>query len=170
MIPFASDQDCDKFYRATVCNPAVKRKEVSQRAFAARFAAGSILYAHENGEPDSREAELLAFVLQEWQKTKAKLIAIRKHFETVGREQPDHIKLHMLVGDAVRYEVMLEHALSLKNATEAFSNYFHLVFSLDLLFSVNPPVDCAGAELSLASLECCVKEYWVDSVFENPEG
>jgi hypothetical protein len=77
------------------------------------------------------------------------------------------LAIRALVGDAERFEVLLVHSLTIKNAPEACFNYFQLAFTLDMLFSVPPEFDVALGEASLASLECCIREYWLDSVFQN---
>jgi hypothetical protein len=112
--------------------------------------------------------ELLETVGNEWVRHKDMLVLIRHYFAKLSKQQPDHLGMRALVQDAERFEVMLVHSLSIKNATEACFNYFQLAFSLDLLFSVIPHFDVALAEASLLSLECCIKEYWLDSVFETP--
>jgi hypothetical protein len=76
--------------------------------------------------------------------------------------------MRALIQDAERFKVMLVPSLSIKNATEACFNYFQLAFSLDLMFSVVPHFDVALGEASLSSLECCIREYWLDSAFQAP--
>jgi sugar diacid utilization regulator len=85
MIPFITDQDCDRFYRATV-SKTVERMEVSQKAFRKLFAAGSILSALEDSlEQDPRLMELLETVGNEWVRHKDRLILIRQYFATLSR-------------------------------------------------------------------------------------
>jgi hypothetical protein len=168
MIPYATDQDCDKFYRATVSKATgIERIDISQKVFCQRFAAGSILYAHEDTKPDHRLMALLAVAREEWGSAQGRLVAIRKYFEGVLETQPENNGLRGLLGDALRYETMLQHSLTIHNSMEACGNYFQLIFSLDMLFSMIPYIDVNSGESSLASLECCIKEYWLDSVFER---
>jgi hypothetical protein len=167
MIPFATDQDCDRFYRATVSKTCA-RTDVTQKAFRSLFAAGSILYVHEEAiEQAVGLKELLNAVGEEWNNHKNMLILIRKYFEKLSGEQPENLALRALVVDAERFEVMLVHSLTIKNAPEACVNYFQLAFSLDMLFSVPLDFDVVLGEASLVSLECCIQEYWLDSVFQK---
>jgi hypothetical protein len=169
MLPFATDQDCDRFYRATVSKTCL-RTEVSQKKFRALFAAGSILYAHEEQpEQEIGLKELRETVGQEWNNRKDMIVLIRKFFEKLSSQQTENLTMRTLVGDAQRFEGMLIHSLTIKNATEACLNYFQLVFTLDLLFSVLPHFGVALGDASLASLECCIQEYWLDSIFQKDE-
>jgi hypothetical protein len=168
MIPTATDMDCDRFYRDAVSKiGTMERRDISQKAFRTIFRAGSILYIDGPEVPDLRLIELLVAVADEWNKREGSLVGIRKYFNELSQQQPEYIKLRMYVQDVIRYETMLVHSLTIRNPLEAFVNYFQLLFSLDLLFSLVPPFDVGLSEASLISLECCVKEYWMDMVFDG---
>jgi hypothetical protein len=170
LIPYATDQDLDKFYRATVSSATgLTRSAISQKAFARKFTTGSILFAQEKSGPDPRLEELLEVVRQEWKRSEGRLVALRKHFEGIVETQPENNQLRQIVGEALRYETMLAHSLTINNALEACGNYFRLIFAIDTLFAVAPYIDVHSGEASFVSLECCIKEYWLDCGFEEKE-
>lgn len=167
LIPYISKQDCDRFYRATVSKSA-QRVDIATDDFIIAFKNGSILNAHEESpEQDVKLEELLESIKDQWEKKKEMLMIILKYFEKLSNSQLDNLGMRALVTDAQRFQSMLVHSLSIKNATEACYNYFQLVFSLDVLYSVTDGFDIVSGETTLISLECCVKEYWLDSIFDR---
>ena len=167
LIPKASHEDTNNFFRATVTK-SIKRREVTKEDFATEFLNGSYNFLHdEDIEMESANDELLEAIKKEWEEKHELINLCVNRFEAISKENPDDLKLRTTVSDAQRYLMMMTHNLSIKNAQEACFNYFHLVFTLEILFNKGELFDSSTCESSLVSLECDVKEYWLDCDFAN---
>ena len=167
LIPSITKDDLDRFYRATVTKSVTERREITVSEFIDEFKAKSILFAlDEQPEADIKMDELLETVREQFARRRdqfEKIISAAEH-----EAQRDHnmsLSMRTMVMDCRRFLSMTEHSLSIRNASEACFNYFHLIFSIDLLIG-SQSVDSPPEEGTLVSLECCIKEYWFDSVFD----
>lgn len=167
LIPSVTKADLDRFYRATVTKSVSDRREITASDFIEEFKERSILFAlDEQSEVDLKMDELLETVRDQFARR-------REQFERIIQKgeheaQKDHnmsLSTRTMVMDCRRFLSMTEHSLSIRNASEACFNYFHLIFSIDLLIG-SQAVDSPPEEGTLISLECCIKEYWFDSVFD----
>lgn len=167
LIPKATHDDTNNFFRATVTK-SIKRREISKEDFAIEFLNGSYNFLHdEDIDIESSNDELLEAIKKEWEANHEMINTCIAYFEGLSKDNPDDLKLRTIISDAQRYLMMMTHSLSIKNAQEACFNYYHLVFSLEILFNKGELFDVATCESSLVSLECDVKEYWLDCDFVN---
>jgi hypothetical protein len=163
----ASDEDLERCYRTGIAKQ-YERIEVSARKFVRLFRRGSVLYGvYEEQEVDIDWGALLAVFAAEWERKGPLLKVMIRFFEKMCQKEGDDFAMRSLVADAQRYQSRLVYSLEIQDSAGVCMNYFDLVFALDLLFSMLAKVDVALAEAALLSLECCVKEYWLDSVFDG---
>jgi hypothetical protein len=163
----ASEEELEKCYRASIVK-SVKRVEVSAKKFVRLFRKGSVLYGIEdNEELDAKWGALLGVFAAEWERKGPILKVMIRFFEKICQREGDGFAMKNLLVDAQRYETRLVYSLMIQDAAGVCMNYFELVFALDLLFSMLAKIDVDLAEASLLSLECCVKEYWLDAVFDK---
>ena len=166
LVPHLTDDDYDRFFRATVTK-TLNRREISKEDFSHEFLNGSLLFVHDDlNEIDLKQDELLETITEQWNTRREKITLMVNYFEGIALQQTDDLQFRSQVSDTQRYLLMMEHSLQIRNASEACNNYFHLLFALDTLFST---IDEKPSEDSLVSLECCIKENWLDSIFINTE-
>jgi len=167
LLPTLSDEDISKFYRITVIKN-LHRLDVSEDEFAIKFRQGSLLLVrNEKPENDIRQEELMETIKDQWNTKKDELSQMVNFFDQFSKEHNDNIGLRALVIECQRHLSMLTHSISSNISSDACYDYFHLLFSLDLLFCNLPTPSLENNESTLVSLECSIKEYWLDSVFDH---
>jgi hypothetical protein len=165
LIPYATDDDCDAFYRATV-SKSVERTDISHVTFKYIFTVGSVLYRDRPIQSDDGLTELLVVIERQWADRKSFVTTVLNRFRGMLIADPDNLGIQSLVTDVDRFQTMLIHSISIQDAIEACSNYHELMFSIDLLFAAADNVKSI-TEDSLISLESSIYDYWLESVFGN---
>ncbi|OHT08339.1 hypothetical protein TRFO_04971 [Tritrichomonas foetus] len=165
LIPDLKQQQVMDFYRATVTKGS-DRKEVTVNQFIDLFFQSSILMAicHSNntalGDRDMIEA-----VKNEYYKNSKQFIKLLDFFKHQTTLQPDNLTLKTYVDDATRFHSMLVHSLTASDGRSCCLNYYQFMFSVDIIFVQLGMLAITDEETSLASLECGVRENWLDTVF-----
>ncbi|KAK8891901.1 hypothetical protein M9Y10_029123 [Tritrichomonas musculus] len=173
LIPDLSSEKVDSFYRATV-SKGVGRREVSTDQLVDLFLAGSILVSIYSNSEDSfkfnaQNSEVMETVKEEFARYSPQFSKILEFFKQQTSLQNDNLTLKTFYDDAFRFFSMLNQSLSSGDGKSSYVNYYQFIFALDILFSALNLLEVKDDEMSLVSLECSVRENWLDTVFEHSQ-
>ena len=83
--------------------------------------------------------------------------------------QSDNLTLKTFYDDAFRFFSMLSQSISAGDGKSSYVNYYQFIFALDILFSTLSMLDVKDEEPSPISMECSVRENWLDTAFGQKE-
>lgn len=169
MIPDLSNDKIVSFYRSTV-SKGFERKEVSPKQLKQLFLEDSILNTIYSSSVESdlrcfEDEEVISTAKEELAKFSSQFNKILDFFKQQTALQSDNLTLKTFYDDAFRFYSMLNHSVSSGDGKNSYVNYYQFIFALDILFSTLNILDVKDEEPSLASLECSVRENWLDTVF-----
>ena len=94
---------------------------------------------------------------------KGDLERVFEFFRAQQALQPDNLTLKTYFDDAVRYHSNLIHAMALNNGRISSMQFYQFLFALDASFSAISSV--TEDQETLISMECAIRETWMDTVF-----
>lgn len=167
LVPYSTKEDLHYFFKASISRSS-DRIDVSVEDFIEIFYNTSILYIDpKQRKISSKDDELLNSIKEKFNGNKDKFKGIIDHYNGVLAEQHENINLTNVITDCDKFYTLTERAICNRQASEACSSYFSLVFSIDQLLCSMPDPDPEGCEDALNSLESCIKECWLDSMLEQ---
>lgn len=165
LIPTLTSVQLNEFYRASVTRGRT-RSVVTVNQFVKKFYDSSILIPPEIIENhDVADQELLESVSEEWARNNQMFTTILDFFKAQSSLQPDNLTLKNYLDDSLRFYSLLIHSLSGGDGRVASINYFQFITSLDIMFTTIGFIRPEYEEKSSVSLECCIRESWIDTVF-----
>ncbi|OHS93096.1 hypothetical protein TRFO_40597 [Tritrichomonas foetus] len=163
MIPSLTQQQLADFYRATVTK-AKQRTNISLDDFVNEFNATSILInRYEKVIEEGNNEEMLRTVEQLWNQKRVELLQVYEFFASQSSLQPDNLTLKTYFDDSTKFLSNLNHSIAIGDGNLATIHFYQFMFSLDILFSTIHEYDLPPD--SLVSLECAVRENWLEKVF-----
>lgn len=163
MVKVLTDQDLEELYRSTILK-SVERENISAKKFIRNFEATSLLVKRRKYEyEENQDIELNIAVEEQWNLMKADLERVFEFFRAQQALQPDNLTLKTYFDDAVRYHSNLIHAMALNNGKISSMQFYQFLFALDASFSAISSV--TEDQETLISMECAIRETWMDTVF-----
>jgi len=169
LIPVLTPKQIEDFYRSAVTK-SKHRLEISKDKFIKMFQ--SSCFVRRDRKKEMKKAakkveQTHESVSHAWFEKKSHLMMIMDYFVVQSSLQPDNLTLKAYLEDAQRYLSMLNHSLSTGDGDLSCLHYYRLLFTLDILYSAVRPMDPEFFQPSLVSLECAIREGWLDSVFTD---
>lgn len=165
LVPDLDKNQIVAFYKTTVAKGVV-RKEVTAKQFSDMYFLSSVLHhIYLAVEDDTEDDEIVSAVKQQYETSEKELSKMLSFFKQQSTLQPDNLTLKAFFDDSQRFQSMLQQSMSSNDGNTVCANYYQYLLSFDLLFSTMTPSDIKVDEQSLMSLECAVREHWLDSVF-----
>ena len=169
LIPKIGRDQAKDFYRATVTK-AKQREDIDVDDFIEKFNDGCLLYHQDMDEPSyevSGVSEIHNAAEQLWFRSKQNIIKVIEFFQNQIALQPDNLALKMYLDDATRYMSMLGHSLTTGDGEACSQHYISLILTLDIMFSTIGYINSDLFKPSLLSMECAIRESWLDNVFDK---
>ena len=169
LIPILTKKQIEDFYRSTVTK-SKQRSDISKKQFIKLFKDSCFIYKIQNNIEIKNNFEITEIheaVSQAWFQQKSKIMMMIDYFQAQSSLQPDNLTLKSYLEDAQRYLSMLNHSLTTGDGDLSCNHFYRLLFTLDILFSAVQNPDPILFQNSLISMECAIRETWLDSIFSK---
>lgn len=168
MLPISSDEQIEKLYRNTTLKSA-ERTDVNEDEFATMFREQCLIYrwVREDigGNTGNRSDNQIVHrtVRNLYERLKPRIMEISEYFNTQKNLQPDNVPLKIYCNRMSIFTSMLNHSLASRDGELSCVYLFRLTSTLDILFSTIKQIAPNLIQPSLVSMECGIKENWMDT-------